>query len=168
MLVLTRKLGEGIAIGDSVRVVVMQIKGKQVRLGIQAEASTPVHREEVYEKIKEENLLAQQVVGDLPTQLENALRYLSSPATESRTSSSPASFGRVDSQQLPSSPATKGSVGDPPRSGEMPIRPRRPGHDGRGNSIGDGHQLKDSEKLPHSSLLLDTFAPIVRRKKKEP
>lgn len=58
MLVLTRKLGEGIAIGDDIKVIVMQIKGKQVRLGIKAASNTIVHREEVYQKILEENQLA--------------------------------------------------------------------------------------------------------------
>lgn len=58
VLVLTRKVGEGIAIGDDVKIVVMQIKGKQVRLGIKASASTMVHREEVYQRILEENQAA--------------------------------------------------------------------------------------------------------------
>ena len=55
MLVLTRKVGEGIAIGDDIKIIVMQIKGKQVRLGIKASANTVVHREEVYQRIQEEN-----------------------------------------------------------------------------------------------------------------
>lgn len=55
MLVLTRKVGEGIAIGDDIKVIVMQIKGKQVRLGVRANSSTVVHREEVYQRIQEEN-----------------------------------------------------------------------------------------------------------------
>ncbi len=55
MLVLTRKVGEGIAIGDDIKIVVMQIKGKQVRLGIKASSSTVVHREEVYQRIQDEN-----------------------------------------------------------------------------------------------------------------
>ena len=58
MLVLTRKVGEGIAIGDDIKIVIMQIKGKQVRVGIQADPSTAVHREEIYQKIKEENKTA--------------------------------------------------------------------------------------------------------------
>ena len=58
MLVLTRKVGEGIAIGDDIKIVVMQIKGKQVRLGIKASANTMVHREEVYQRILEENQAA--------------------------------------------------------------------------------------------------------------
>ncbi|MCX6110601.1 MAG: carbon storage regulator CsrA [Proteobacteria bacterium] len=60
MLVLTRKIGEGIAIGDDVKIVVMQIKGKQVRLGIKAAPSLTVHREEIYQKILDENRAASQ------------------------------------------------------------------------------------------------------------
>jgi len=48
-------VGEGIAIGDDIKIVVMQIKGKQVRLGIRAGATTIVHREEIYQRIQEEN-----------------------------------------------------------------------------------------------------------------
>jgi carbon storage regulator len=55
VLVLTRKVGEGISIGDDIKIVVMQIKGKQVRLGIKASPSTVVHREEVYQRIQDEN-----------------------------------------------------------------------------------------------------------------
>jgi len=55
MLVLTRKLGETIAIDDHIKIVVVQIKGKQVRLGIQAPKETKIHREEVYSAIREQN-----------------------------------------------------------------------------------------------------------------
>jgi len=55
MLVLTRKLGESIAIDDHIKIVVVQIKGKQVRLGIQAPKETKIHREEVYQAIKTQN-----------------------------------------------------------------------------------------------------------------
>jgi carbon storage regulator len=72
VLVLTRKVGEGIAIGDDVKIIVMQIKGKQVRLGIKAAPTTAVHREEIYQKIQEENRAASQprkdsldVAGDI-------------------------------------------------------------------------------------------------------
>lgn len=60
MLVLTRSVGEGIVIGDEVKIVVMQIKGKQVRLGIKAPSATAVHREEIYQKIQDENRAASQ------------------------------------------------------------------------------------------------------------
>ncbi|RLA65096.1 MAG: carbon storage regulator [Epsilonproteobacteria bacterium] len=55
MLVLTRKLGESIAIDDHIKIVVVQIKGKQVRLGIKAPKETKIHREEVYKSIQDQN-----------------------------------------------------------------------------------------------------------------
>ena len=55
MLVLTRKLGESIAIDDNIKIVVVQIKGKQVRLGIKAPQETKIHREEVYQSIQDQN-----------------------------------------------------------------------------------------------------------------
>lgn len=54
MLVLSRKLDEVIRIGDDIRIVVIEVRGDKVRLGIDAPRSTPVHREEVYEVIKRE------------------------------------------------------------------------------------------------------------------
>ena len=55
MLVLTRKLGESIAIDDHIKIVVVQIKGKQIRLGIKAPKETKIHREEVYTAIQDQN-----------------------------------------------------------------------------------------------------------------
>ena len=55
MLVLTRKLGESIAIDDHIKIVVVQIKGKQVRLGIKAPKETKIHREEVYQASQDQN-----------------------------------------------------------------------------------------------------------------
>lgn len=55
MLVLTRKLGESIAIDDHIKIRVVQIKGKQVRLGIEAPKDTKIHREEVYMAIQNSN-----------------------------------------------------------------------------------------------------------------
>lgn len=60
MLVLTRKVGDVIAIGDNIKIVVMAIKGKQVRLGVQADRNTVVHREEIYQKIQQEIKAAMQ------------------------------------------------------------------------------------------------------------
>ena len=67
MLVLTRKVGDIIAIGDNIKIVVMAIKGKQVRLGIEADRSTVVHREEIYQKIKQETNAASQSTLDSTT-----------------------------------------------------------------------------------------------------
>ena len=57
-MVLTRKLGETITIGNDVRITVVDVKGKQVRLGIEAPAEMSIHREEIYKRIQEENRLA--------------------------------------------------------------------------------------------------------------
>jgi len=58
MLILTRRLGEQIAIGDDIKITLLDIKGKHVRIGIEAPASVTVHRGEVYRLIQEENLRA--------------------------------------------------------------------------------------------------------------
>jgi carbon storage regulator len=55
MLILTRKLGESIAIDDSIRITVVALKGNQVKLGIDAPADTKIYREELYAKIMAEN-----------------------------------------------------------------------------------------------------------------
>lgn len=54
MLILTRRSGESICIGDDVNITVLGIKGSQVRLGVTAPKEIAVHREEIYEKIKRE------------------------------------------------------------------------------------------------------------------
>lgn len=60
MLVLTRKQGEGILIGDDIRITVVELKGGGVRLGISAPRETKVHRQEVFDRIKQENQEATQ------------------------------------------------------------------------------------------------------------
>ncbi len=74
MLVLTRKLGESIAIDDHIKIVVVQIKGKQVRLGIKAPKETKIHREEVYKAIQEQNYEASQAGPESLSDLADALR----------------------------------------------------------------------------------------------
>jgi len=54
MLILTRRLGEKLMIGEEVTVTVVEIKGDQVRVGIKAPADIAVHREEVYERIEQQ------------------------------------------------------------------------------------------------------------------
>jgi len=58
MLVLTRKSDEAIRLGDEIRITVIEIKGNQVRLGIEAPRDVRIHREEVYEKIMKENVMS--------------------------------------------------------------------------------------------------------------
>lgn len=54
MLLLTRRIGESIIIGDDIEIKVMDIRGSQVKIGIEAPKHISVHREEVYERIQEE------------------------------------------------------------------------------------------------------------------
>ena len=58
MLVLTRKLHQSIVIGDGIEVVVLEVRGEQVRLGIKAPKNVAVHRKEIYDQIQQENLSA--------------------------------------------------------------------------------------------------------------
>lgn len=52
MLILTRKVGEALKIGDDVTITVLSVKGHQVRIGIDAPKDVSVHREEIYNRIK--------------------------------------------------------------------------------------------------------------------
>jgi carbon storage regulator len=68
MLILARRIGESIVIGDQVEVSVVDIKGDQVKLGINAPRAVPVFRREVYQAIQEENRRAAAALpGSLPS-----------------------------------------------------------------------------------------------------
>lgn len=54
MLILTRRVGESVVIGDDISVTVLGVKGNQVRLGVNAPRDVSVHREEIYAKIQQE------------------------------------------------------------------------------------------------------------------
>lgn len=55
MLALSRKVGESIMIGNDIELTIIEVKGEQVRLGISAPRSIPIHRKEIYLQIKESN-----------------------------------------------------------------------------------------------------------------
>jgi carbon storage regulator len=65
MLILTRKAGEKIRIGDDIEVTVLEVNGRQVRIGISAPSGLSILREEVFRRIQEENLNAAKSVPEL-------------------------------------------------------------------------------------------------------
>ena len=73
MLVLSRKLGENIRVGDDIKVFVLEVRGGQVKLGIDAPHHVAVHRQEVYQRIQEAN---QKASAASPEWLERAARTL--------------------------------------------------------------------------------------------
>ncbi|MCX5845003.1 MAG: carbon storage regulator CsrA [Deltaproteobacteria bacterium] len=81
MLILTRKLGESITIGDDIKITFLETKGKQIRIGIEAPTHIAIHREEIYNLIKEQNIEAVKVASmeketlpDIWDGLKNLLR----------------------------------------------------------------------------------------------
>ena len=65
MLVLTRKSGESITIGDDIRIFIQEVRGNQVKIGIKAPPHVAVHREEIYLRIQEENKEAAKATQDM-------------------------------------------------------------------------------------------------------
>ena len=63
MLILTRKLGERITIGNDIVIALLEIKGAQVKLGIEAPKGISIHRQEIYERIRRENLASSAVTA---------------------------------------------------------------------------------------------------------
>lgn len=75
MLVLARRLNESIMIGDDIEVVVIDIKGDQVKLGIRAPKRVSVHRKEIYDEIRKENIAAMDS-GFKPEQLKELSDFI--------------------------------------------------------------------------------------------
>jgi carbon storage regulator len=71
MLIITRRPGEKIMLGDEIVVHVMEIVGNSVRVGIQAPRSVPVYREEIWNAVREENRAAADAPADLPVPSEH-------------------------------------------------------------------------------------------------
>lgn len=104
VLVLTRRSGESVMIGDNVVVTVVEVRGDVVRLGIEAPREVRVHREEVYRAVGEANAAASRVSDDDMSRLAAQLGSAPAPAA---------------SEQPPAAPA-------PPRPGPPKPGPRRP------------------------------------------
>jgi carbon storage regulator len=75
MLILTRRVGETLRIGEDVSVIVVEVHGNQVRLGITAPKSVTVHREEVFERIAQEERVAA-APKEAPAQVTRSVRIL--------------------------------------------------------------------------------------------
>ncbi len=81
MLVLTRKADESIMIGDNIEIVVVEIKGDAVKIGINAPRKISVHRKEVYQAIQAENIAA---TGAQPSDLEKISKFFPGPKKENK------------------------------------------------------------------------------------
>jgi carbon storage regulator len=132
VLVLTRRAGESIVIGDEVRVVVLDVRGDTVRLGIDAPRSVQVHRAEVYAEVQAANAAAVSAVDDLgpvADRLQRIARPLTGrrPERPARTPRpGPESRARPPGRPGPAAPAATdpGAVCDPAAS--PPAAPAAP------------------------------------------
>lgn len=80
MLVLTRRSGQALRIGDSIIIKILEIDGSQVKLGIDAPKTIPIFREELYERLKESNIEALRVSQELP--IQDIINTVKKPKTE--------------------------------------------------------------------------------------
>ena len=76
MLVLTRRIGERLRIGPDIEVVVLDVRGREARLGISAPADVAIHREEIYLKIQDNNRAAALASPQLTDALARAAKQL--------------------------------------------------------------------------------------------
>lgn len=74
MLALTRKKGDSIMISDNVEIIVLEVQGDQVKLGINAPRSVTIHRKEIYEQIQEENKVALDISKDTLNQFAEMIK----------------------------------------------------------------------------------------------
>jgi len=106
MLILTRKPGESLYIGDNIKIVIVEIKGHQIRVGIEAPAELRIYREEIYLQILEENKKASET-----TVTESGLESLGAAwKTRNAPSQSSSQSSKMGSASKLSSPSRLGST----------------------------------------------------------
>jgi carbon storage regulator len=94
MLILTRKLGESVTIGDDIKITILGVRGRQVRLGIIAPHKVAIHREEIYFKIQEENRRAVESTVDEVASIAHLWKESQDdPPGKTQISESPSSDG---------------------------------------------------------------------------
>jgi carbon storage regulator len=74
VLILTRKAGEAVTIGDDIKIAVLSVQGKQVKLGITAPEKVSVYRDEIFKRIQIENIKASMALKEDLQELARALR----------------------------------------------------------------------------------------------
>lgn len=135
MLILTRKPGQSLYIGDNIKVTVVETKGHQIRIGIDAPKDFRIYREEIYLQIMEENQSAAQASRDSEMGgLENlGMVWKGSKSGESQKSGKGLSLGAAKVNTKVNAPMTRqegksisGSAGNNP---EILIRKKRPKHE---------------------------------------
>jgi carbon storage regulator len=118
MLVLTRRTGESIVIGNDIVVTVLEVRHDQVRIGIDAPRSVQVHREEVFNQVMRENTAAVASAADRANPL------LRKPLATPAAAASPARRGpRLEARRTPppAPPAAPGAADAPPTGAEPPL-----------------------------------------------
>ena len=119
MLVLTRRSGESIVIGDEVRVVVLEVRGDTVRLGIEAPRSVQVHRAEVYAEVQAANAAAASGLDDLDLAAARLQQLARPRPPRQRTGHARLDRGSGSPEQR-RSPPDHGSDGPPPAAPAVP------------------------------------------------
>jgi len=130
VLVLTRRAGESIVIGDDVRVVVLDVRGDTVRLGIEAPRSIQVHRAEVYAEVQAANAAAA-ASGESLEEVAERLRRLSRPvvprpAAPQRPGGGDQRERRSEQRPRPAAPKPGPPPRPTPRPGPAPTPPATP------------------------------------------
>ncbi len=112
MLILTRRVGETVMIGNDVTVTVLGVKGNQVRIGINAPKNVAVHREEIYERIKREQQGEQQERARRESKLDQRVRGSVGPATRTSPELDRPRYAGTELLSYHDAPGTGGSIRD--------------------------------------------------------